>query len=580
MVKLFKLGSLHRHVMTGLTPMLLLGCSTAQLTPSPAYAQAAPNQAEFVQRQEGMDSQLMFEIMISELAGRRGQLDVAMTGYLRASERTDDPRVSERAARLTTFGRQWEDAETASRRWLSLDPDAEEAPQFLAQALIRQGKSDEAATQYIAVVGAAEDKEEALRDIQATLQSTGDNEDIVDIMRQLSAAYPESIEGQLGVARALLTAGDRPAALAATQQALTIDPKNTQALLLQAETLRELGQADQALGVLQASLADDEDNQSLRLGYAQLLVQLGRFDAVGSELDKIFIAERDEPDTLLRIASLALDSLRVGRASVYLKQLLTTGEYQDQANYYLARISDQQLDYIEAISYYDEVQAGDLQIRSQIRAAELVGLLGDVETGRERLRELATVQTNPDVQARIISAESRLLQSADRAPEAVQVLSDGLKTFPDNGDLLYARALAADTAGNPDMLVADLNRLIELEPDNAHAHNALGYHLTDNNTDLDRAEILLLKANELLPNDPAIMDSLGWLYYRQGKLDQSADLLRSAYGLFADSEIAAHLGEVLWLSGREQEARQLIQDALVDSPEDDHLLSVKRKFFE
>lgn len=572
--------SLPRRLMTGLTPLLLLGCSTVQMTPGNAFAQSSVGGEGAVLSQEGTDSQLMFEIMIAELAGRRGQLDIAMTGYLRASERTGDPRVSERATRLATFGRQWEAAEAASRRWQALEANSIEAPQFLGQALLRQGKAEEAADQYIAIVEKSDNKEETLREIQATVQGAGSADEIVSVMRRMQSAYPEIVEAHLALARALVQKGDNEAALAASDQAMKLDPTNTPSVLLKAETLMVLGRPDEGLSVLDQALSTSPDNQQMRLGYAQILVEAGRFDAVGAHLDKLFIADNENPDTLLTISSLALDARRVDRARIYLGRLLEIGEYQDQANYYLARISDQQQDFLGAINYYDAVVEGDLQLRSQIRVAELLGLLGDVENGRERLRDLATANQDPALQARIITAESRVLQTAGRAPEAVIVLTDGLSRFPDNGDLLYARALAADTAGDQDMLVSDLTKLIELQPQNAHALNALGYHLADNSQELDRAETLLVKANSLLPNDPAIMDSLGWLFYRQGKLDQSIELLSGAFKLYPDSEIAAHLGEALWLSGREEEATKLIEEALLSAPDDDKLLQVQRKYSE
>lgn len=572
--------SLPRRLMTGMTPLLLLGCSTVQMTPGNAYAQSSVGGEGAVLSQEGMDSQLMFEIMISELAGRRGQLDIAMTGYLRASERTDDPRVSERATRLSTFGRQWNSAEIAALRWQKLEPDSIEAPQFLAQALLRQGKAEEAADQYIAIVDASDDKEETLRDIQVAVQGAGSRDEIVSVMRRIQNAYPEIVESHLALARALVQKGDNELALSAADDALQLDPNNTPAILLKAETLMVLGRPDEGLSVADSALAANPDNQQLRLGFAQILVQAGRFDAVGAHLDKLFIADNENSDTLLTISSLALDARRVGRARIYLSRLLELGVYPDRANYYLARISDQQQDYLEAINFYDSVESGDLQVRSQIRVAELLGLLGDVKNGRERLRDLATSHEDAEVQVRIIVAESRVLQSAGRAPEAVTVLTDGLSRFPDNGDVLYARALAADLAGDSAMLVSDLTTLIELQPQNAHALNALGYHLTDNSQDLEKAETLLVTANELLPNDPAIMDSLGWLYYRQGKLDQAIELLSRAFNRFPDSEIAAHLGEALWLSGREEDATKLIEKALLTDPDDDRLLQVRRKYSE
>jgi len=159
-------------------------------------------------------------------------------------------------------------------------------------------------------------------------------------------------------------------------------------------------------------------------------------------------------------------------------------------------------------------------------------------------------------------------------------LSEGLTRFPDNAEILYARALAADRAGDPSMLETDLSRLIQLEPDNAHALNALGYHFADNNIRLDEAAEYLEKAIQLEPNDAAIMDSLGWLRYRQGNYSEAADLLQKAYTLFPDGEIAAHLGEVLWVDGREPEARQVWEKALVVTPDHELILQVMQKYIE
>ncbi len=576
MIQYLNKWSIQRRLLTGLAPVLLLGCSSVPMAPGTAYAQSSDS---ISRSQADADSQLMFEIMISELAGRRGQLDVAMTGYLRAAGKTDDPRVSERATRLASFGRQWADAEMAARRWQELDAESVDAPQFLAQALMQQGKSEEAAEQYIEIVKLSSEKEETLREIQASVQAA-DADQIVGIMTSLSDAFPTLAESHLAMARAFLLKGDRESAVASADKALAIEPKNTPAILLKAESLSVMGQPEAGLKVAKDALEQDPDNVRLRLGYAQVMVQAGRYDEVGEQLDEIFAADSLNPDTLLTISSLALDSRRVERARVYLTRLLETGEYQDQANYYLARISDQQQDYYTAIEFYDAVEGGDLQLRSQIRVAELLGRIGEVEQGRERLKDLATVHSNPGLQTQFLTAESRLLQSADRPQEAVDVLSGGLERFPENGDLLYARALAADAAGNEKMLLDDLNMLIDLQPDNAHALNALGYHLADNNRELDKAEELLIKANELLPNDPAIMDSLGWLFYRQGKLDEAIELLQQAFVLLPDSEIAAHLGEALWLSGREQEATDVIQNALAKDPDDDKLLLVKQKYIE
>ncbi len=336
----------------------------------------------------------------------------------------------------------------------------------------------------------------------------------------------------------------------------------------------------EAFADVEKALKNNPEKLALRLGYAQLLVETGRMDNAGEQLDRLYAVADDNPDTLLTISMLALDARQLNQAQTYLKDLEKTGVYADQANFYLARISDQRKEYEAAIEYYESVGDGELQLSAQIRSAELKGLAGDLDGGIERLHQLSSVVDDPEIQIQLLSSESRMLQQAGRNEEAVSVLSKALERFPGNGDLLYARALAADAAGDKDRLVSDLNELVESEPDNAHALNALGYHFADNNTELERAETLLVRANELMPNDPAIMDSLGWLRYRQGQFPAAVDLLRAAYTLFEDPEIAAHLGEALWLNGDEEEARRLIEDALIKSPEDDRLLRVKQKYHE
>ena len=573
---------LSRRFMAGLTPVLLLGCSAVPMSPGTAMAQTEKAQAStdttVEEPAERMDGQLMFELMISELAGRRGQLDVAMTGYLRAAERTSDPRVSERAARLAMFGRQWPEAEKATRRWAMLDPDSEEAPQILAQALMRQSKVTQAADQYISVVNASSDQDQALRQLTVELQGAETPQQGVEIMQQVLRAFPENAQSHLSLARAQLQTRDQQAALASVDNALAIAPGDSSALLLKAQLLVTLGRPDEGFSVLQTALSERPDNSQLRLGYAQLLVETRLYKDVGEQLDRLFSDAAGDSDTLLSISLLALDSRLLDQAQIYLTSLLETGEYPDQAHFYLARISDQQQDYETAMAFYDAVQPGELQLRAQIRVAELMALTGNLAQGRERLQQMAASVPNPELQPQLLTAESRMLQNADQSGEAVNVLSDGLSRFPDNSDLLYARALAADAAGNPSMMLEDLNKLIELEPDNAHALNALGYHFADKNIELDRAEELLIKANDLLPGDAAIMDSLGWLRYRQGDFPEAEKWLSEAYAVYPDSEIAAHLSEVLWLHGKEEEARQLLEDALQDDPEDDNLLRVMQKF--
>ena len=567
-----------------LVPVVLVGCSSLPVGAGDALAQSSTGPESAISQDNAsassdMDSQLMFELMIAELAGRRGQLDVALAGYLRAAERTDDPRVSERATRLALFGRQWPDAETMARRWLSLDPANTEAPQLLGQALLQQDKTDEASTHFQQMLNASDDRRQLLREIQVELQRNGNPATAVALLQDLADAFPQDVEAQLGLARAHLISNDNVAGLAATEMALDIAPADTDALLLNAQILSATGSPEQAFSSLSTALDTNDDNTELRLGYAQLLVESGRYDQVGSQLSRIRDDSAGDADALLTISLLALESRRIDQAREFLTQLQDSGDYPDQANFYLARISDDQQEYKQAIELYDAVGQGDLQFTAQLRAAELTALTGNLDEGRARLDRMASSSANPAMQPRLVTTESRMLQNANRQSEAVEVLTEALQQFPDDNDLLYARALASVNNGDDQTMIDDLSRLIELDADNAHALNALGYHYADENINLDEAEQMLVKANELLPDDPAIMDSMGWLRYRQGQLDEAVKWLTDAYRQFPDPEIAAHLGEALWMNGAQGEAQELVEQALIDSPDDEKLLAVQKNIF-
>ena len=477
-----------RQALSAVLPFVLIGCTAVPIASKSALAQSG-EQAPILTPGIGdsSDSQMMFELMIAELAGRRGQLDVAMSGYIRAAERTTDPRVADRAAKLAVYGRQWSEAERMARRWLGLEPDSIEGRELLAQVLLRQEKTIEAIAEFKYVLENSDDRDESTQQVLGQLQREPNREQSVNVLEALGREFPDDARFPLGVARLRLAENDRAAALQAIDQAIAIEPTLSPVVLLRAQILSALGRPAEGFATVEAALAEDPDNRDLRLGYAQLMVEAGRYDDVGAELEKIYALADGDGDVLLSISLLALESRRIEAADGYLQALLETGEFPDEANFYLARIRDQQQEYAEAIDFYNTVGNSELGITAQIRAAELLGITGDIEAGRDKLQSLAATIPNPSLQPRIITAESRILQEAGQNAEAVEVLTEGLSRFPDNTEMLYARALAADRAGNAGMLESDLTRLIQMEPDNAHALNALGYHLVDANIRLDEA---------------------------------------------------------------------------------------------
>ncbi len=565
-----------RKSLSAFVPVVLLGCSSMPLGTGEALAQSSEEQDAVVQ--SDMSSQLMFELMIADLAIQRGQLDVALEGYLLAAERTVDARVPEQAARLAMYGRQWSEAERMAKRWIALDPDNPQAPGLLARAYLRQGKAGPAAEIYKELMDASANKQQVLRDVQFDLQESNNATVSVAVMSQLAQAYPREAEAQLGLTRAHILNNDSAAALAAVEAALEQTPDNSEAILLRTHILASTDELEKGLTLLKSAVDDNPDNTQLRLGYAQILVQSGRFDQVSVQLQQIYDDSADDAQLRLTVALLALQAQQLDQAEGFFTELLAAGEYADQSNFNLGRINDEQLNYEAAIEFYDAVGDGEMFFNSRLRAAELTATAGDLEQGRSRLNDLTALVENPELQPRIISTESRMLQNDEQHAAAVEVLTNGLQIFPDDAGLLYSRALASVAVDDQSSMVTDLERLIVLAPENAHALNALGYHFADENIELERAEQLLSKAIELLPADPAIMDSLGWLRFRQGRFAEAVEILQQAHALFPDPEVVAHLAQALLKNGQGDEAQELVETALVEHADDERLLEIRSDF--
>ena len=546
-------------------------------------------------------SRLMYEILVAELAGRRGRLDVSLEGYLAAAGRTDDPRVAERAARLAVFAADWPRAGEAVGRWRELAPESPEALELAGQVALRTGDVEAAFARFDELLGLAGEAEGeggtdvAFERLGALLQADPDAALAADVAGRLEAAHPGEAGAALLVARLAMARGEEAPAREALERALALDPADTGALLLSARLAAADGDVDGALARLESAVEADPENRRLRLGLAQLLVEAGRAEPAAAALaaldERLGDAVADgagtvgadglrESDLRLSMAQLALQAGLLAEAERWFGELAAGGPHADQARFQLARLRDAAGDAELALELYESVAPSEWFVTAQVRSAELRAARGDLELARERLRELRDGVTDPAVQPRLVTAEGRILQDAGDPEAAVEVLGEGLERFPDDAELRYARALAADAAGRPEVLESDLARLIEEDPDNAHALNALGYHLAEIDERLDEAEGYLERALALRAEDPAIMDSLGWLRYRQGRTDEALELLERAYALLPDPEIAAHLGEVLWTDGREAEARRIWDEALAAAPDHDALGRTVERFLD
>jgi tetratricopeptide (TPR) repeat protein len=374
-------------------------------------------------------------------------------------------------------------------------------------------------------------------------------------------------------AQAAAGAGDADRARSEIDRALELRPSWDLAALFKAELLPK-GAAQ--LEYLQTWLAANPDAQEVRLGYARALVSDKRYDVARTEFRRLLSANPDNPDILYAVGILSLQVNDAAEAEQQLKRFVDVGRGDlNPARFYLGQIADQAGRAEEALRWYDQVAAGEHAVSAKVRAAQILLRQNKLDEARERL---ATARANAPGEIRLLVAEAQLLRDAGRHAEAFAFLAQALEVQPDQPDILYETALAAEKLGHVEVLERHLRRLIVLKPDSAQAYNALGYSFADRNMRLEEAAQLIDKALSLAPDDPFILDSKGWLLFRQGKSVAALETLQKAYAQKADAEIAAHIGEVLWALGRPNEAMSVWREASKAHPTNEALAGTIKRF--
>jgi tetratricopeptide (TPR) repeat protein len=392
----------------------------------------------------------------------------------------------------------------------------------------------------------------------------------------LTEPYLQVAEAHYARAVAASSAALPARALAEARRALELRPDWEPAALLEAQLLARDSNAE-AVVALDRFVARNPGARDVRLHLARALIGEARYGEARAHFDRLLKEAPNSQEIIFPAAILALQQNDAARADTLLRQLLTL-EFPDPgvARYYLGQIAEQRQRVDEAIGFYAAVGPGEQYLPAQLRVARLLADRGEVDTALVRLHEAKP--RNAQEKSQLLTAEAQLLRDAKRPREAFALLSNELAQQPADPELLYETALLAEKIDRIDLLEKHLRRLIELKPDSAQAYNALGYSYADRNIRLPEARTLIEKALSLLPDDPFVLDSLGWVLYRQGDLAGARAQLERAYSLRNDPEIAAHLGEVLWMQDRRDEARRLWRDAANRSPGNDVLADALKRF--
>lgn len=522
---------------------------------------------------------ILFKIMVAEVAMQRGQAHVAVPAYLELARETRDPRVAQRATELAWNARLVSAAIEAAGIWMQSDPGSQRARQALVALLVNQAQLKEALPHLENWVAA--DKTNAgqvFLQIASLLARHKDRAAVLGLMQALARSYGDVPEARLAVAQAAWGAGNAELALAEARAGLALRPDWELAALFLAQVLQQRSAAE-AISYLGGYIKEHRQARDARLNYARLLVNEKRYDEARRQFEVLLKDFPDNADVTMAVALLAMQAGDYDSAETQLQRLFKLG-YKDPnaVRMYLGQISEERKRFDEALKWYGEVTPGGQHITAQSRYAGVLAKQGRLGDARRHLQQVNPQNSQQRVQ--LAQAEATLLREASAYREAFEVLDRALVELPDSPELLYDHALAAEKVDRVDVLEANLRRVIKMRPDHAHAYNALGYTLADRNERLDEARQLIDTALKLAPEDPFIMDSMGWVLYRQGRGEEALTYLQRAYGLRPDPEIGAHLGEVLWAEGKRDEARKIWSDVLKAHPKNEILQNTIKRFLQ
>ncbi len=523
-----------------------------------------------------LSEELLFKLTLAEIAAQRDQLHVAVPALLEVARETGDPRVAQRATEVAWKARFLPAALEAATHWLKADPQSMRARQSVVALLINQSRLDDAVPHLEKWLESnpAQVGQNFLR-LSALVAAHQDKQVILRVLKALAVQYPEVPEANLAVAQAAANARDYPTALEASRQALRQRPGWEPAALFRARELWRDSNA-KAIAFLKGFLDQYPGAKDVRLNYARLLVNSRQYPEARRQFGILLGEAPNNAEITLAVATLFMQAKDYVAAETQFRRTLDIKpKNPDAVRIYLGQVNEELKRPEEALKWYSSVTHGEQFVAARARYAGVLAKQGKLADAREYLRSVNA--SNADQRNQLTLAEANLLREANAYREAFEFLGKAVASTPDTPDLLYDYAMAAERINRIDVLESNLRRVIAIRPDHAHAYNALGYSLADRNQRLPEALTLIETAHKLAPEDPFILDSLGWVMHRLGKNEDALGHLKRAYELRPEAEIAAHLGEVLWVLGHQDEAGKLWAESLREHPKNEVLQNTVKR---
>lgn len=557
----------------------MAGCvSTPEKVATEVTADSNSVETEVVKdKVTAISPKILYLLMAAEIAGQRNQYDVALEGYLQAAKEVDDARIAARAAKIGLYLKDTKKTDEAVALWLKQDENSLTARKIAVLSALRN--SDKVAVvEHLSKI-LQEDPagfEATLIELSKVLEKEGKAEFVFEALQDLSTLHPQ--QSVIFFVQALL-AGQLNKLDIATEkinQALAIQPDWDKARVLQARLAAQKGDLDTAKNVLETILDENPENNRIRKMLAQVLMKAERFDDATELYQSVLRKNPDDGESQFALALILLQQKKDDEALENLKPLINKPRWDAQASFYSGRIEYKKENYAKALVWFDKVTQGFYAYDASMAAVSVLLKQKNFVEAEQRLSQLMARYPKQQLNILLLKADAFVEQKKNQ--QAFDVLTHALEQFPDNRDLLYTRSLIAEKLDKLDVLEADLKKILEKHPEDSSALNALGYTLADRTQRYDEAEAYLQKAMALKPDETVIIDSVGWLHFKKGNIEEALQLLRNAYKKLPESEIAAHLTEVLWVKGEKKEAKEIFTEVLKTSPEDEYLLKLLKRF--
>jgi tetratricopeptide (TPR) repeat protein len=574
-----------------LSVVLLLGAggagfiAAAQTAPpsAPDAASSATPPAETAAAPDHeLTAELVYRLLVGDIALQRGAPALAARAYFEAARDAQDAELARRATEVALFARQRDLALEAARLWSKLDPSADRAKQMVATLSLPGAGGDMKAELARVLAEAGADSKtlgDAFVQLNQALSAQTDKTVVYRLIVELAKPYPGVAEAYFAVALAGFNTGltdieIAAASMRAADRALELKPGWERAALIKADLLAK-SSPEGAIRYLNGFLASAPESRAATGALAQLYVEQKRYGEARALFQRLYDEDKSDRDVEFAVGALSVQMKDYAGAERIFEDLRSAGVEPGSVAFYLGQIAEETKRYDEAIARYREVTDGERGWIASLRIATVLAKKGDIAAAR---RYLATLKPDSrDHAIEVHQTEAQILRDAGDYKGAYAVLSAALVADPDSADLIYDVAMIAEKLDRLDEVESRLTRLIELKPDNAQALNALGYTLVDRTPRAAEGLKLIEKALTLAPEDPSILDSMGWAHFRLGNLGDSEKFLRRALADRPDPEIAAHLGEVLWAKGERDLAKEVWQSQLKETPDNPMLLETVRR---